>query len=52
MIEIVYEALRMNEVKCVLCSTKKDFKMLGPLDQFKASPDLSILLMPIHLGQF
>jgi hypothetical protein len=52
MIDIVSEALLMNDILYSLCSNRtKDFVDNGPLEIFKSSIDVRVLLMPLYLGK-
>ena len=50
MIDIVSQALINNHILYKCCIHSKDFKQFGSLDQFKSNPDISVLLMSLHLG--
>lgn len=52
MLEIVADALRMNDVRFTCCfNRQRDFEQQGVgIEAFRHNPDLRLLLMPLHLG--
>ena len=51
MLQIVGSALKENSLKHVMCLQPKDFRGRGSkINQFKMTPNINILLMPLNLG--
>ncbi|RYH30270.1 DEAD/DEAH box helicase [archaeon] len=51
MLEIVGESLQRNGIRTVMCKNRgKDFQQAGPIEVFRNSADVRVLLLPLALG--